>query len=137
MALNEIVYLPNPAGTEARTVGVELTASGGGPTTIYTVPANEVVRVRNFAICLTAIGDGTSEYLSGILKIGTGKFTVSLITANAGTAYTQNFSCEDLGFNGAWLQVADTITFQAIEAGGGTLTSLRASVSVALEDYSS
>jgi len=134
MAINQVIYLPNPAAAQSKTVGVALTATGAGATTIATITASTQVRVRNFTICLSCVGDSTSDYIAGILKIGTGQFAVSVATP-AGSAYIGQFSSADLGFDGAWLQPADTITFQAVEAGGGALTSIRASVSVSLEEF--
>lgn len=134
MALNQVIYLPNPAAAQSKTVGIELTATGGAASTLATITASTYVRVRNFTICLTAIADATSNYVSGILKIGTGKYTVSLLVPNSGQEYTQNFSSADLGFDGTWLQGGDTITFQCIEV-GGTVGSPRASVSVSLEEF--
>ena len=134
MALNQVIYLPNPAASQSKTVGTILTATGAGATTLATITAATQVRVRNFTICLSCVGDGISDYICGILKIGTGQFAVSVATP-ASVAYIAQFSSADLGFDGAWLQPTDTITFQAVEAGGGTLTSIRASVSVSLEEF--
>lgn len=134
MALNQVIYLPNPAAAQTKTVGIELTAVGAAATTLATITASTYVRARNFTICLSAIGDGTAEYISGILKIGTGKYSVSLLIPTNLSGYTGNFSSSDLGFDGAWLQGGDTITFQAT-ASAGSPTAIRASVSVALEEF--
>lgn len=135
MALNQVMYLPNPAGVYNKTVGTELTATGAAATTIQAaIAASTYVRVRNFTICLTAIGDATSEYITGVLTIGAGKYTVTASVASGATTSAQ-FSSADLGFDGAWLQPTDTITFRFIEDGAGAVTGPRASVSVALEDF--
>lgn len=134
MALNEVIYLPNPIGLQSKSIGTELTAAGAGATTLATITAATAVRVRNFTICLTAIGDGTAEYISGILKIGTAKYTVSMLVTTTATAYTEIFSSADMGFDGSWLQPADTITFQCL-VDGGTPTAIRASVAVSLEEF--
>ncbi len=134
MALNQVIYLPNPEAAQSKVVGIELTATGAAASTLATITASTYVRVRNFTICLTAVGDATSDYISGILKIGTGKFTVSMLANGSGTPFAQQFSSADLGFDGAWLQPADTITFQCVEA-GGTVANPRASVSVSLEEF--
>lgn len=134
MALNEVIYLPNPEAAQSKTVGIELTAAGAGATTLATITAATYVRVRNFTVCITAIGDGTAEYISGILKIGTGKYTFTVLIPSTATAYHEIFASDGVGFDGAWLQPADTITFQCV-VDGGTPTGIRASVSVALEEF--
>lgn len=134
MALNEVIYLPNPAAAQSKTVGTELTVGGAGFSTLATITAATYVRVRNFTICLNCVGDGTAEYLRGTLEIGTGKYSVSLLCPTTGDGYTGRFSSADLGFDGAWLQPADTVKFECA-ANAGTPTNIRASVSVALEEF--
>lgn len=134
MALNQVIYLPNPLGTYTKTVGASVSATG--TTTLQAaIAASTYVRVRNFSISLACTGDGTSDRLDGILRIGNGYFHVSLDTPSAATNYQSIKGSADFDFDGGWLQPTDTITFQLSEIGGGTLTNIRATVSVALEDF--
>ncbi len=133
MALNQVIYLPNPAGAYCKTVGVKVTAVGSS--TLQTaIPASTYVRVRNFSITLHGTGD-TNASLLGVLKIGTGKYMCTLIGTNNTTQYSAELSSDDVGFDGAWLQPGDTITFDVEQGGSGTITNIDASVSVALEDF--
>ena len=78
MALNQVIYLPNPAGTYTKTVGATVTAAG--TSTLQTaIPASTYVRVRNFSITMTGTG-ATGGSLIGTLKIGAGQITCTLIT---------------------------------------------------------
>jgi hypothetical protein len=135
MALNQVIYLPNPAGTYSKTVGVELTAVGAAATTIQAaIAAGFFVRARNFTICLTANSSVSTQFIVGILRIGNGRYDVTLLMPTSATSYTQNFSSADLGFDGAWLQPGDIVSFEAIVSTGAP-TGIRISVSVALEDF--
>ncbi len=132
MALNQVIYLPNPAGAYSKNVGIKVTAAGSS--TLQTaIPASTYVRARNFSITLHGTGD-TSGSLLGTLKIGTGKFTCVLIGTSS-TQYSSELSSDDVGFDGAWLQPGDTITFDVEQGGSGTITNIDASVSVSLEDF--
>lgn len=133
MALNQVIYLPNPAGVYTKTVGASVSATG--TTTLQAaIAASTYVRVRNFSISIACTGDNVSDRLDGILKIGGGYYNFVLLTPAAGQ-YEDAIGSDALGFDGVWLQPTDTITFQLTEIGGGTLTNIRATVSVALEDF--
>lgn len=134
MALNEAIYLPNPAAAQTKTVGVELTAVGAAATTLATITASTYVRARSFSICITATASVANQVITGILKIGTGKYSVSMLMPTNATVYAQNFSSADLGFDGAWLQGADTITFEAV-VNTGAPTAIRISSAVPLEEF--
>lgn len=135
MALNEVIYLPNPAAAQTKTVGTVLTAFSGATNTLITATASTYVRVRSFCIQLTATGDAVSDFVYAKLKIGSGYYTVTLATPSAATLYTTSVSSADLGFDGAWIQGGETITLVVEEVGGGALTTPKASVSVALEEF--
>lgn len=133
MALNEVIYLPNPAGAYTKTVGASVSATGSS-TLQAAIAASTYVRARSFCINMSCTGDNVTDLLKGVLKIGGGYYCVDLLTpANAN--YETTVSSADLGFDGAWLQSGETITFVLSEIGGGTLTNVRANVSVALEDF--
>lgn len=134
MALNEVISLPNPSGTYTKTIGASVTIAG--TTTLQAaIAASTYVRAKNFSISLSCTGDGISDRLDGILKIGGGYFHVSLDTPSSATNYQSIKGSLDFDFDGGWLQPTDTITFQLTEIGGGTLNNVRATVSVALEDF--
>jgi hypothetical protein len=132
MALNQVIYLPNPAGTYTKTVGATVTAAG--TSTLQTaIPASTYVRVRNFSITMTGTG-ATGGSLIGTLKIGAGQITCTLITTSA-IPYSVELSSDDIGFDGAWLQPADTITFIVAQNGANNVTDIKASCLVSLEDF--
>lgn len=133
MALNEAIYLPNPAGSYSKTVGATVTATGSS-TLQSAIPASTYVRARSFCINISCTGDNVTDLLKGVLKIGSGHYSVDLLTP-ATANYETTVSSADLGFDGAWLQPTETITFILSEIGGGTVTNVRANVSVALEDF--
>ena len=132
MALNQVIYLPNPAGTYSKTVGTKHT-SATSTVLQAAIPAATYVRVRNFSITMTGTG-ATSASLIGILKIGAGRFICALI-GTASTNYSAELSSDDVGFDGAWLQPGDTITFDTEQNGLNPFTDIEAAVSVALEDF--
>ena len=132
MAINQMAYLPNPDGTENQTVGTSLTSATTD--TLYTHPGSKNVRVRNFCITMTCTG-ATNGTLVGTLKIGTGKYTATLITTSSSASYSVTLSSADCAFDGSWLQSGDTITFTTAQNGANNVTNIIASVSVALEDF--
>lgn len=133
MALNEVIYLPNPAGTYTKTVGIQVAAVG--TSVLQTaIPASTYVRVRNFSITMKCIGDNVGA-LVGTLKLGTGKILSTLIAPSSGTSYSSELSSDDIGFDGAWLQPGDTVEFVVAQGGSGTVTSILATCHVALEDF--
>lgn len=132
MALNQVIYLPNPAGAYNKMVGA--TVAVAGTSTLQTaIPASTYVRVRNFSITLLGTAGAAGDFLHGTLKIGAAQFTCSAVIASGGaTLATAELSSDDVGFDGGWLQPTDTITFIVATSG---LTVTKASVSVSLEDF--
>lgn len=136
MALNEIVYLPNPSTSKS----IGAAPAGTGTTTVYTVGAGEVKKASSFTITLAMVPTTVADSISATLKIGTANFTVTLNTSgsdgsdpDATTPVSRIYSCDAMGYKGSFLQVADTITFIVSSTGAPSL--IKSAVGISLDEY--
>jgi hypothetical protein len=133
MAVNQIAYFPNPL--TSKSVGaVHTTAT---TTTIYTVGVGEIKKASSFLVSITVDG-GVGDGISGVLKIGTAQFAFSGNVygdpGNLVTPKTYTYGSKDVGYDGSFLQVGDTITLTTA-ASGTAPTSYQVSAAIALDEY--
>ncbi len=130
MALNQIVYFPNP--TKSKSVGSTVTANGA--TTVYTAPTDNI-RVKGFSIVMSGLANSANDASIYTIKIGTAEFIVTLPLPSTTVIASVSKSSVDFDCEGAWLNSGDTITATKADLVGTPGILVHCSCAFVLEDY--
>jgi len=136
MALNKIVYFPNPENGQSLGVQHSLATSTTTTATIYTVGAAEVKAVRSFVITSQFLSGGTDDYGRVSLKIGSGYYNYDTsINHVVDTLIDETVSSVSIDMSNIPLQVGDTITFATTLYDNSGTALYKTSLLLVLDDY--
>lgn len=136
MALNKIVYFPNPENGQSLGVAHSLTTTTTTTATIYTVGPAEVKAVKSFVITTRFLSGGTDDYGRFSLKIGSGYFNYDTNDNHAlNVQIDDTISSVSIDMSNIPLQVGDTITFATTLYDNSTTATYKTSLLLVLDDY--
>ena len=137
MAINKIVYFPNPLTSETLGNTHTVSTSTTDTDTILTVAAtNEYKRVKSFCVTVVFVSGGVTDRAAVTLKIGSGYYTYSTGLGHASNALVEEIiTSSGIGFDSGFLQPADTITISTELVDISNNATITTSVLMIVDDY--